>query len=123
MPKVVYESIPTLPPVAATIVTVCIFIMLAGLAIWIAGQALVVAYVKIVGVHLTLLAAKTKLAEVQKKTDADALNFWIRENFRQKDLLAAEIGATETERHRADQEAYNKRQLIKGRDYLEGRAI
>ena len=60
--SVVYEPIPTLPPVAATIVTVCIFIMLAGLAIWIAGQALVVAYVKIVGVHLTLLAAKTKLS-------------------------------------------------------------
>ena len=30
MPKVIYESIPTLPPVAATIVTVCIYIMLAG---------------------------------------------------------------------------------------------
>lgn len=121
--SVVYEPIPTLPPVAATIVIVCIYIMLAGLALWLAAQA----GIKFLEMVLEAIEADKALARLQRQADADTVNFWIRENFRNKRLAAevheADQKALAAETRRADQEAYNKRQLMKGRDYLEGRAI
>ena len=121
--NIIYESLPTLPPLAATIVIVCIYIMLAGLALWLAANA----GIKLMEMVLEAIEADKALARLQRQTDTDAVNFWIRENFRNKRLAAeaheADQKALASETRRADQEAYNKRQLMKGRDYLEGRAI
>ena len=116
----IYESLPTLPPLAATVVIVCIYIMLAGLALWLAAQA----GIKFLEMVLEAIEADKALARLQRQADADAVNFWIRENFRNKRLAAeaheADQKALAAETHRADQEEYNKRQLLKGKAYMEG---
>lgn len=121
MSNIIYESIPTLPPLAASIVICCIYIMLAGLAVWLAARA----GKELVKMILEAIAAEKALAELQRKQDSDTLNFWIRENFRNKKLAAeaheAAQRALSLERHRADQEEYNKRQIAQGRAYMERR--
>lgn len=99
----IYQSAHTLPPLAATIAIVCIYIMLAGLAIWLVATA----GIKFLEMVLDAIEAEKALAQLQRKTDADALNYWIRDAFRQKEAAARE-------RHRADQEAYNKKQIAQG---------
>lgn len=112
--SVIYQSLPTLPPLAATIVIVCIYIMLAGLALWLMAQA----GIKFLEMVLEAIEADKALARLQRKTDADALNFWIHENFRNKQIAAeaheADQKALAAESHRADQEAYNKKQIALG---------
>lgn len=112
--SIIYESLPTLPPLAATVVIVCIYIMLAGLALWLAAQA----GIKFLEMVLEAIEADKALARLQRQADADAVNFWIRENFRNKRLAAeaheADQKALAAETRRADQEAYNKRQIALG---------
>ena len=112
--NIIYESLPTLPPLAATIVIVCIYIMLAGLALWLAATA----GIKFLEMVLEAIEEDKALARLQRQTDLDAVNFWIRENFRNKRLAAeaheADQKALAAETRRADQEAYNKRQIALG---------
>ena len=112
--SIIYESLPTLPPLAATIVIVCIYIMLAGLALWLAATT----GIKFLEMVLEAIEADKALARLQRQADADAVNFWIRENFRNKRLAAeaheADQKALAGETRRADQEAYNKRQIALG---------
>lgn len=118
--NIIYESLPTFPPLAASIITVCIYIMLAGLALWLAANA----GMRFVEMVLEAIEADKALAQLQRQADADTLNFWIRENFRNKRMAAevheADQKALAAETKRADQEAYNKRQLLKGKAYMEG---
>lgn len=112
--KVIYKTITTLPPAAATVVTVCVFIMLAAMAIWFACKVIIAAYEKWCAIYLSILKAETKLAEVKSRTDAEAVNIWIHKYYTQKDLAAKAS-------HRADQERYNKQQIAKGEAYMERR--
>ena len=114
MPKVVYETITNFPPAAATVVTVCVFLMLAAMAIWFACKVIIAAYEKWCAIYLSILKAETKLAEVKSRTDAEAVNIWIHKYYTQKDLAAKAS-------HRADQERYNKQQIAKGEAYMERR--
>lgn len=119
--SIIYESIPTLPPLAASIVICCIYIMLAGLAAWLAARAVI----ELVRMILEAIEAEKALAKLQRQQDGEALNFWIRENFRNKKMAAeaheADQRALALERHRANQEEYNKRQIAQGQAYMEGR--
>ena len=112
--KIIYEAIPILPPRAVTIIVVCVYIMLAGLAIWLAAKAIVAAFEKIAGIHLSMVAAETRLAEIKSRSDAEATNYWIRYSFRQKRIA-------ETANQRAEQERYNKNQIAQGAAYMERR--
>lgn len=114
MPKVVYETITNFPPAAATVVTVCVFLMLAAIAIWFACKAIIWAYEKWSAIYLSILKAETKLAEVKSRTDAEAVNIWIRDYYAEKDLRAKA-------NRQAEQERYNKRQIAKGKEYMERR--
>lgn len=109
----IYEAIPTLPPLAVTIATVCIFVMLAGMAVWLAAKVIVASYEHFASVHMALLEAETKLAKVKSQTDAEAVNIWIHKYY-------IERKRAEKENHRADQEAYSRRQIAQGRAKLEG---
>ena len=109
--NIVYESLPTLPPLAATIVIVCIYIMLAGLAVWVAARACV----ELVRLYRRTLAAELRLEHMRKQSDRTALNGWIRDYFGQKKLTAQA-------RRRADQERYNRRQIAIGAANMERRA-
>lgn len=119
MPKVIYESIPTLPPVAATIVTVCIYIMLAGLGLWLAATA----GIKFAQMVMDAIESEKDLARLQRKEDADEVNFWIHENFKNKRLAAeaheADQKALAAETRRADLAEHKYQQLLKGKTYLE----
>ena len=110
----IYEAVPTLPPRAATVIAVCIYIMLAGLAIWFGAKAVVMAVERIAAVYLSIVAAETRLAEIKSRSDVEATNYWIRESYREKDL-------TRQANRRAEQERYNKRQIAKGSAYMERR--
>lgn len=118
--NIIYESLPTMPPLAATIVIVCIYIMLAGLAILLAAKAVM----KLVDMILDAIEADKTLAQLQRSQDADALNYWIRDSFYQKRLAtethAADMAVLEAERHRADQAIYDKRQLLTGAENMAG---
>lgn len=114
MPKVVYETITNFPPAAATVVTVCVFLMLAAMAIWFACKVIIAAYEKWCAIYLSILEAETKLAEVKSRTDAEAVNIWIRDYYAEKDLRAKA-------NRQAEQERYNKRQIAKGKEYMERR--
>ena len=121
--SIIYESIPTLPPLAASIVICCIYIMLAGLAAWLAARA----GIELVRMILEAIEAEKALANLQRQQDGEAINFWIRENFRNKKMAAeaheADQRALALERRRADQEEYNKRQIAQGQAYMERRTV
>lgn len=114
--SIIYEAIPTLPPRAVTIIAVCVYIMLAGLALWVGAKAVIMAVERIAAVYLSIVAAETRLAEIKSRTDIAATNYWIRESYREKDL-------TRKANRRAEQEKYNKKQIAQGAEYLERRSI
>ena len=114
--SIIYEAIPTLPPRAVTIIAVCLYIMLAGLSLWVGAKAVIMAVERIAAVYLSIVAAETRLSEIKSRTDIAATNYWIRDSFRQKRIAEAEA-------HRADQEKYNKKQIAQGAEYLERRSI
>ena len=58
MPKVVYETITSFPSAAATVVTVCVFLMLAAMAIWFACKVIIAAYEKWCAIYLSILEAE-----------------------------------------------------------------
>lgn len=113
--SIIYEAIPTLPPRAVTIIAVCLYIMLAGLALWVGAKAVIMAVDRIAAVYLSIVAAETRLAEIKSRSDAAAINYWIRESYREKDL-------TRAANRRAEQERYNKKQIAQGAAYMERRA-
>lgn len=92
-----------LPPVAVTIVIVCLAIATACLGIWLAANALM----KLVRQIRKTLAAELRLQHIRLQYDREALNYWIRDSFRHKKQA-------ERERRRADQEQYDKRQIAMG---------
>ena len=112
--SIIYEAIPTLPPRAVTIIAVCVYIMLAGLALWVGAKAVIMAVERISAVYLSIVAAETRLAEIKSRSDIAATNYWIRESYREKDL-------TRAANRRADQERYNKNQIAQGAAYMERR--
>lgn len=117
--NIIYESLPTLPPLAASILICCIYIMLAGLAIWLAANA----GMKLVGMIMEAIEADKALALIQREQDADEVNFWIHENFTNKRKASQthdeDQKAIEAERRRADLAEHKYRQLLKGQQYLE----
>ena len=117
--NIIYESLPTLPPLAASIIAACIYIMLAGLAVWLAANAVM----KLVGMIMEAIEEEKELAQLQRQDDADEVNFWIHENFTNKrkasQVHEADQKALEAERRRADLAEHKYKQLLKGQQYLE----
>ncbi len=108
----IYQSGPTLPPRAATAVIVCIYVILACMAIRWAAFAIE----KVVRLIRRTMAAEIRLRHLCCQYDRAALNYWIRDSFRQKRIAEAES-------RRADQEKYNKKQIAQGAEYLERRSL
>ncbi len=121
--SIVYESLPTLPSLAASIVICCIYIMLAGLAIWLSARA----GIELIKLYRKTLAAEYRLEHMRKSDNREEVNFWIRENFRNKRQAAAvheeDQKALAYERNRADQAEYSKRQIAQGQAYMERRTV
>ena len=107
----IYESLPTLPPLAASIVICCLYVMLAGLAVWISARA----GMELVKLYRRTLAAELRLEHMRQRDERATINGWIRDYYGQKEETAQE-------RHRADQAEYNKKQIAKGAANLERRA-
>lgn len=105
----IYQAVPTLPPLAATIITVCVFVMLAGLAIWLAARAAM----EFVRMAQAAIEADERVAQMKARSDKAALEYWIRDSFRRK-------AEAELEAHRAKQEAYARRQIAQGAKNMEG---
>ena len=108
----IYRAFPALPPLAATIITVCVFVMLAGLAVWLASNAIMAICEHFAAVHMAILEAETNLAKVKSQTDAEAVNIWIHKYY-------VERKRAEKENRRANQEAYARRQIAQGAKNME----
>lgn len=94
-----------LPPAAVTALIICLAIATACLGIWLAANALM----KLVRLIRRTMAAELRLQHLRLQYDLEALNYWIRDSFRHKKQA-------ERERHRANQEQYDKRQIAMGAD-------
>lgn len=76
---------------------------LGGMGTWVGCAALE----KVLRLLRRTLAADLRLQHLKMGYDNAALNYWVRDAFAQKKLAA-------DERRRADQEAYNKKQIATG---------
>ena len=87
---------------------------LGGLGLWVGCAALE----KLVRLIRRTLAAELRLQHLKREYDLAALNYWIRDSFKHK-------RQAEQEKHRADQERYDKQQIALGADnymhMMEGR--
>lgn len=92
-----------LPPWALAALALGLGMGLAGLGLWVGCKALE----KLVRLIRRTLAAELRLQHLRLQYDLEALNYWIRDSFRHKKQA-------ERERHRANQEQYDKRQIAMG---------
>lgn len=76
-----------------------------GLGVWVAAKAME----SLLRLWRRTLAADLRLQRLKLRTDHAALDYWVRDAFRQKALAAQE-------KHRADQATYDKRQIAMGAD-------
>lgn len=86
MSEPIIETMTILPPLAATIVIVCLAISLAGLGIWLAAPVLdklVHALEYLVRLIRRTLAARARIQHRQIQSDRLALDYWIRDAFQQ----------------------------------------
>ena len=110
MSEPIIETMTILPPVAATIVIVCLAIALAGLGIWLAApvlEKLVHALECLVRLIRRTLASRARIQHRQMQSDRLALDYWIRDAFQQN----ARANSAEL---RAAQERSLRQQLAKG---------
>lgn len=102
-----------LPAWMTTMLVIGLAVGVAGLGVWLAAKAME----SLLRLWRRTLAAELRLQHLKKQTDNAALNYWIRDSFKQKALAAQE-------KHRADQEAYDKRQIAMGADnYMRMRGL
>ena len=104
------KTMTILPPVAATIVIVCLAISLASLGIWLAAPVLdklVHALERLVRLIRRTLASRARIQHRQMQSDRLALDYWIRDAFQQN----ARANSAE---QRAAQERSLRQQLAKG---------
>lgn len=94
-----------LPQWAVIILAMGVGMGLGGLGILVGCSAVE----KLVRLIRRTLAAELRLQHLRLQYDLTALNYWIRDSFRYKNQA-------ELERHRADQEQYDKRQIAMGAD-------
>lgn len=108
--RIIFE----LPPLAASIVIVCLAVALAGLGIYLAAPKVV----EIIRLVRRTLAASARIQHRSRCQDRAALNYWIRDSFAQKRLTErAQADATKASA-RADQEHSLRIQLAETADAM-----
>ena len=114
MEKPIIETITTLPPLAATIIAVCVAVAVACLGIWLAAPAVL----NIIRLSRRTLASEYKLQHLRTQYDRAALNYWIRDSYRNKRLAAIAEKDLNQAAGRADQERSLRHQVAKTGDAM-----
>ena len=112
MHETTIETIIELPPAAVTVCAVCLAIAIAGLGIWLAAPALA----KLIRLYRRTLAAEMRLQHIKAGYDNAAINYWIRDSFRNKRLAAVAEKSLNAQKGRATQERSLRKQIAGAAD-------
>lgn len=93
------------PQWVLNVLAVGVGIGLGGLGLWVGCAALE----KLVRLIRRTLAADLRLQRMKRANDRAALDYWVRDSFKYKHQA-------EREKHRADQERYDRQQIALGAD-------
>lgn len=103
----IIETTYMLPPMAATIVIVCLAVAVAGLGVWLAVPVLMKLVMALEGLVRLVRRTMADEARLQHRLlcrDRDALNYWIRDSFHQKQVAVSAQKDAKIASARAEQE-------------------